>query len=155
MTSTAKTDASSETSCASRLRARVPWGSKTSGAPDLHETAGRTGDRAPDEEEVSLEVDLMHDETRLRDAGTAHAAGHLHPLEDPRRIGRRTDRARLAHVVRAVRDSAAVNPWRLMVPWNPLPIEMPETLISSPGSNASTVTVSPTASPLSPRSSTM
>ena len=39
-----------------------------------------------------------------------------------------------------------MKPWRLIVPWKPLPIEMPETLISSPGSNASTVTVSPTAS---------
>ena len=32
---------------------------------------------------------------------------------------------------------------RLTVPWKPLPIEMPETFTRSPGSNASTVTVSP------------
>ncbi len=41
-----------------------------------------------------------------------------------------------------------VKPWRLIVPWKPLPIEIPETLIFSPGSNASTVTVSPMARPL-------
>ena len=47
-----------------------------------------------------------------------------------------------------------VKPWRLIVPWKPFPIVSPETLIASPGSNASTVTVSPTASALSPRNST-
>ena len=40
--------------------------------------------------------------------------------------------------------------WRLIVPWKPLPIETPETLILSPGSNAPTVTVSPTCSSLRP-----
>ena len=35
-------------------------------------------------------------------------------------------------------------PWRLMPPWKPLPLEMPATLTFWPGSNASTVTVSPT-----------
>ncbi len=44
--------------------------------------------------------------------------------------------------------------WRLIVPWKPLPIEVPETLIRSPGSNDSTVTLSPTWSPLGPRNST-
>ena len=44
--------------------------------------------------------------------------------------------------------------WRLIVPWNPLPFELPETLTWSPGSNASTVTVSPTSSsPASSRNS--
>ena len=33
--------------------------------------------------------------------------------------------------------------WRLIVPWKPLPIPMPATLISSPGSKISTVTASP------------
>ena len=36
--------------------------------------------------------------------------------------------------------------WRLIVPWKPLPFEMPETLTVCPTSNASTVTVSPTVS---------
>ena len=45
--------------------------------------------------------------------------------------------------------------WRLIVPWKPLPIPIPATLISSPGSNASTVTVSPSTAPsIAPRNST-
>ena len=47
-----------------------------------------------------------------------------------------------------------VKSWRLIVPWKPFPTVTPETLIASPGSNDSTVTVSPTARPLSPRNST-
>ena len=35
------------------------------------------------------------------------------------------------------------NLWRLIVPAKPLPIPMPATLIVSPGSKASTVTISP------------
>ena len=42
---------------------------------------------------------------------------------------------------------------RLIVPAKPLPTDVPATLISSPGSNASTVTVSPTVSSVSPRNS--
>ena len=42
---------------------------------------------------------------------------------------------------------------RLIVPAKPLPCETPLTLIFSPGSNASTVTFSPTTSSLWPRSS--
>ena len=44
--------------------------------------------------------------------------------------------------------------WRLIVPAKPLPIEMPVTLIASPGSNTSTVTGSPTTASLCPRNST-
>ena len=43
---------------------------------------------------------------------------------------------------------------RLIVPWKPLPIEIPVTLTFSPGSKASTVTVSPGTSSLGPRIST-
>jgi hypothetical protein len=44
--------------------------------------------------------------------------------------------------------------WRLIVPWKPLPFDAPETFTSWPGSNASTVTWSPTASsPASSRNS--
>ena len=74
----------------------------------------------------------------------AHPSGHPHALEDAGRRCGGADRARLANVVRAVREAARVNLWRLIVPWKPLPIETPETLILSPGSNAPTVTVSPT-----------
>src|SRR5215218_7001607 len=45
--------------------------------------------------------------------------------------------------------------WRLIVPWKPLPIPVPETLILSPGSNRPTVTVSPSTAPsIPPRNST-
>ena len=43
--------------------------------------------------------------------------------------------------------------WRLIVPWNPLPIDVPDTLIRSPGSKAPTVTLSPTWSSVGPRNS--
>ena len=44
--------------------------------------------------------------------------------------------------------------WRLIVPWKPLPFDLPETLILSPTLNASTVTVWPTSSsPASSRNS--
>ncbi len=43
---------------------------------------------------------------------------------------------------------------RLIVPAKPLPMAIPETLTASPGSNASTVTDSPTTSSLCPRNST-
>src|SRR5436305_1675091 len=52
----------------------------------------------------------MHGEADLRDATRAHVAGHLDPLEDAGRRGRRSDRARLADVVRAVRRRAAMEP---------------------------------------------
>ena len=44
--------------------------------------------------------------------------------------------------------------WRLIVPWKPLPFDLPEIFTWSPGENASTVTVSPTSSsPASSRNS--
>ena len=44
--------------------------------------------------------------------------------------------------------------WRLIVPWKPLPFEVPEILTVWPTSKASTVTVSPTcSSPASSRNS--
>src|SRR3954451_3842490 len=45
--------------------------------------------------------------------------------------------------------------WRLIVPWKPLPMPMPATLILSPGSKISTVTDSPSTAPsMPPRNST-
>src|SRR6185437_17137697 len=45
--------------------------------------------------------------------------------------------------------------WRLIVPWKPLPIPMPATLILSPGSNVTTVTASPSTAPsIAPTNST-
>ena len=44
---------------------------------------------------------------------------------------------------------------RLIVPWKPLPIPMPATLIASPGWKFSTVTLSPSTAPsIGPRNST-
>ena len=44
--------------------------------------------------------------------------------------------------------------WRLIVPWKPLPLDLPEILTFWPTSKASTVTVSPTmSSPASSRNS--
>ena len=46
-------------------------------------------------------------------------------------------------------------PWRLIVPWKPLPFETPEILTVSPSAKASALTVSPTvSSPASSRNST-
>src|SRR5437764_173926 len=62
---------------------------------------------ALDEEQVALRVDTVDRESHLRHALAAEPAGHLHALEDAGRRGRRADRARLAHVVRAVGLGAA------------------------------------------------
>ncbi len=44
--------------------------------------------------------------------------------------------------------------WRLIVPWKPLPLEVPDTFTRAPTSKVSTVTVSPSvSSPASPRNS--
>src|SRR4051812_32211962 len=72
-------------------------------ATHLHDAVLRTGDRALDEQQVPLGVDVVHGQAELRDALAAHASGHLDALADARRCGRRADRARLADVVRAVR----------------------------------------------------
>src|SRR5215213_4507953 len=76
--------------------------------PDLEQPALRAGHGALDEEQVALGIDRVHDEADLRAALAAHPARHLDALEDARRRCRRPDRARLADVVRAVRDGAAV-----------------------------------------------
>src|SRR5262245_1572005 len=60
------------------------------------------------EEEIPLGMDLVDDQANLRNPLTAQAARHAHPFEDTRGRGRSAHRARLAHVVRAVRFWAAV-----------------------------------------------
>src|SRR5439155_14902680 len=82
--------------------AAVRWPS----AAHLHEAVLGARDRALDQQEVPLDVDVVHDQAELGDALAAHAAGHLDALEDARRRCRRADRARLADVVRAVRPGA-------------------------------------------------
>src|SRR5580765_8193988 len=74
--------------------------------PDLEQATLRPGNGALDEQQVPLRVDGMNDEADLGPALSAHTAGHLDALEDARRRCRRTDRARLADVVRAVRHGA-------------------------------------------------
>src|SRR6185437_12017473 len=68
----------------------------------LHESVLRARDRALDEQKIVLGVHLEDGEPELGDALPAHAAGELDALEHARRRRRRTDRARLADVVRAV-----------------------------------------------------
>src|SRR5439155_20719655 len=87
--------------------ARLPSAQPLAHHPDLDEAVLRAGHGALDEEQVALGIDRVDGETDLRDALAAHPAGHLHALEDARRIGRGADRAGLADVVRTVRDGAA------------------------------------------------
>src|SRR5262249_7592928 len=74
---------------------------------NLDQAVLRPGHSAFDEQEVPLRVDGVDGETDLRGTLPAHAAGHLDALEDTRRGRGGADRARLADVVRAVRDGAA------------------------------------------------
>ena len=66
------------------------------------------GDRAADQQQVALGVDLEDLEAALGDPLAAHPARHLHALEHAGGIGAGADRARRADVVRAVGDRAAV-----------------------------------------------
>src|SRR5829696_40765 len=70
--------------------------------PDLDKAVPGARHRALDQEEIPLRIDFVHLETDLRDALAAQAAGHLLAFEDARRRCRGANRARLAHVVRAV-----------------------------------------------------
>src|SRR5437870_7293567 len=67
---------------------------------DLDERILGAGNRALDEEEVPLRINLVDDQPDLGLSLAAHAAGHLPSLEDSRRRRRRADRAGLADVVR-------------------------------------------------------
>src|SRR2546430_17166288 len=82
-------------------------GATTLVLPYLDEAVLRPRHSPLDQQQVLLGVDLVHRQPDLRDALAAHPAGHLDPLEHARRRGRGADRARLADVVRAVRDRAA------------------------------------------------
>src|SRR4051794_4488476 len=74
--------------------------------PDLHEAVGGAGHRAADHQQVLLGVDLDDLEAGLGDALVAHLAGAADALHHAGGPGRRADRARGAHVVRAVRLGA-------------------------------------------------
>src|SRR4051812_43785643 len=69
---------------------------------DLHEAVLGAGDRAADEQEVVPRIDLDDLEALLGDALVAHLAGAADALHHAGGPGGRADRARGAHVVRAV-----------------------------------------------------
>src|SRR3954451_6441383 len=73
----------------------------------LHDAVARTGDRAAQHQQVVARVDAHDLEAALRDALVAHLARPADALEDTRGVGGGADRARRAHVVRAVRYGAA------------------------------------------------
>src|SRR4051794_26196303 len=70
--------------------------------PDLHDAVARAGNGAADHEQVLAGVDLDDLEALLRDALVAHLAGAADALHHASGPGGRADRARGAHVVRAV-----------------------------------------------------
>src|SRR3954470_17889596 len=76
-------------------------------AAHLHHAVARPGDRAADHQQVIAGVDAHDLEPLLRDALVAHLARAADALEHARGVGGRADRARRAHVVRAVADGAA------------------------------------------------
>src|SRR4051812_34609494 len=69
--------------------------------------AARPAARAADHQQVRRGVDAHDLEALLRDALVAHLAGAADALEHARRMRGRADRARRAHVVRAVADGTA------------------------------------------------
>src|SRR3954449_11712692 len=73
----------------------------------LHHAVARPGDRAAEHQQVLPGVDAHDLEAALRDALVAHLARPADALEHARGVGGRADRARRAHVVRAVADGAA------------------------------------------------
>src|SRR3954470_19446318 len=73
----------------------------------LHDAVARTGDRAAQHQQVVAGVDAHDLEAALRDALVAHLARPADALENARGVGGGADRARRAHVVRAVADGAA------------------------------------------------
>src|SRR3954454_17876600 len=73
----------------------------------LHHAVARPGDRAADHQQVVARVDAHDLEAALRDALVAHLARPADALEHARRVGGGADRARRAHVVRAVAHRAA------------------------------------------------
>src|SRR5262249_41813524 len=76
-------------------------------AAHLHGGVLAAGDRAADEKQMPLGIDLDDVRAPLRDAPGAHLAGHAHALENPCRVCARSDGARSADVVRAVGLGAA------------------------------------------------
>src|SRR3954453_16639407 len=70
--------------------------------PHLHDPVARPGGRAADEQQVVVHADVDDGQAALGDALGAHVARAANALEHARGRGARADRARRAHVVRAV-----------------------------------------------------
>src|SRR4051794_16790581 len=75
--------------------------------PHLHDGVARPGDRAADEQQVVAGAHVDYGQAALGHALGAHLARAADALEDARRRRRGADRARRAHVVRAVALRAA------------------------------------------------
>src|SRR3954451_12249674 len=76
----------------------------------LYHAVARAGDGAADEQQVLGGPDVDDRDAALGDALVAHLAGQAHALEHARGRGARADRARRAHVVRAVALGAGLEP---------------------------------------------
>src|SRR5580765_455094 len=76
----------------------------------VDEAVRRSGDRSPHEDDVLLAIHTGDHEILDRERLAAHAARQALALDDARRVGRRTDRARLATHRRAVRRRAGGEP---------------------------------------------
>src|SRR4051794_38886754 len=76
-------------------------------APDLDGRAARPGYRAADEQQILVGDHVDDLESALGDALAAHLTGAADALEHARGRGRGADRARRAHVVRAVGHGTA------------------------------------------------
>src|SRR5262245_31268577 len=69
---------------------------RTSLLANRHQTIHRARDRSPHEQQVPLGVDLYDPEPELGEVARTHVAGHALPFDDPRRVGTRRNRPRLA-----------------------------------------------------------
>src|SRR3954471_9089158 len=78
--------------------------------PYLHHAIARAGHGAAHEQQVLGRADVDDGDAALGDALVAHLAGEAHPLEHARGRGRGADRARRAHVVRAVALGPGLEP---------------------------------------------
>src|SRR5205085_3676414 len=87
----------------------TPHGAALDGRTDEHEAALRTGDRALDQQQTALGVDLVQVEREGRRLHRAHAAGHAQALEHAARGGGATDGAgRPVLALGAVRGAEAL-----------------------------------------------
>src|ERR687896_192571 len=92
---------------ASPIRRRCTWRPPSAVPPDLHDGPLRAGHGAPHQQQVLVRAHVHDLEASLGHAAGAHLAGALDALEHASGVGGGADRARPAHVVRAMRDGPA------------------------------------------------